>query len=396
MPDDEHTPGETGNGGRRDNHLSDAESNRHNLNTVVEHGPNRDGGPQGGGDGGGGGGEPTMVDGKWESPLHRTRVELGLKLNTTHTYAVNIGYTFKFTINHETEIPIDLGDLTRPLSQSEVIALVDLKIETRPRETQIDRSYASIGFVSHRKKSIIDREFLHRGFDLPDKLYTRTQQRQTQRGLEASLGFSQASPLATTTFSYNQNNDAMLEATDSKVMPRCRVDCEIGEKWDKDNKSYSSYNIDYRAQDIRLDAERLEFHPLEVKVGMGINLRPAGSEKPLPQLSFVNRNQVLIWVSDPASKSRIRGIVVLMSSYLDNIRTEPKLSIYEQEEIELGAGSLNASKIKTEEHEPGTISLSIAQVENQAAPGPKSRTGVPAFFTKFSQRSSVSPLADIP
>jgi hypothetical protein len=60
-------------------------------------------------------------------------------------------------------------------------------------------------------------------------------------------------------------------------MPRCRVDCEIGEKWDKDNKSYSSYNIDYRAQDIRLDTERLEFHPLEVKVGMGINLRPAAS-----------------------------------------------------------------------------------------------------------------------
>jgi hypothetical protein len=95
MPDDERTPGETGNGGRRDNHLGDAESNGHSLNTVVEHGPNRDGGPQGGGDGGGGDGEPTMVDGKWESPLHRTRVELRLKLNTTHTYAVNIGYTFK-------------------------------------------------------------------------------------------------------------------------------------------------------------------------------------------------------------------------------------------------------------------------------------------------------------
>jgi hypothetical protein len=55
------------------------------------------------------------------------------------------------------------------------------------------------------------------------------------------------------------------------------VDYEIGEKWDKNNKSYSSYNIGYRAQDIRLDAEPLEFHPLEVKVGMGINLRPAAS-----------------------------------------------------------------------------------------------------------------------
>ncbi|KAJ7788578.1 hypothetical protein B0H14DRAFT_3892335, partial [Mycena olivaceomarginata] len=42
------------------------------------------GSPQGGGDGGGdgNGGGPPEVDGKWESPLHRTRVELQLKLST--------------------------------------------------------------------------------------------------------------------------------------------------------------------------------------------------------------------------------------------------------------------------------------------------------------------------
>jgi hypothetical protein len=55
------------------------------------------------------------------------------------------------------------------------------------------------------------------------------------------------------------------------------VDYETGDEWDEDNKSYSSYNIVYQVQDIRLDTERREFHPLEVKVGMGINLRPAAS-----------------------------------------------------------------------------------------------------------------------
>lgn len=54
-------------------------------------------------------------------------------------------------------MPIDLNDLTRPLSRPEVIALVDFEIETRPRETQVDRSYASLGFVAHRTKSIIQR-----------------------------------------------------------------------------------------------------------------------------------------------------------------------------------------------------------------------------------------------
>jgi hypothetical protein len=62
-----------------------------------------------------------------------------------------------------------------------------------------------------------------------------------------------------------------------KVMPRCHVDYETGDEWDEGSKSYSSFNIVYQLQDIRLDAERSELRPLEVKVGMGINLRSAVS-----------------------------------------------------------------------------------------------------------------------
>jgi hypothetical protein len=134
-------------------------------------------GSDGGGDGDGDGGGPTTVDGKWESQLHTTHVKLRLKLSSAHTYTFTIAYDFKvrcisklfllllfsdkfpqFTINRETEIPIDLEDMTRPLSQPEVIALVDFEIETRPRETQFDRSYASIGFVAHRRQSINKRK----------------------------------------------------------------------------------------------------------------------------------------------------------------------------------------------------------------------------------------------
>ncbi|KAJ7719676.1 hypothetical protein B0H16DRAFT_1605980 [Mycena metata] len=313
----ENTPGDSGDDGGQEDDLDRAGSDNHGLNTVDEYKRHRGykGGQEAGdGDGDGDGGGPTLMDDKWESQLHRTRVKLRLKLNALHTYAVTIGYTFKFTINRETEIPIDFKDITRPLSQPEVIAFVDFKIETRPRETQVDRSYASIGFVAHRRKSIIEREFMHRGFDLPDKLYKHGQHQQIQRGIKAALGFSQGSPLATATISYNQNNDAILEVTDSKVMPRCRVDYETGDEWDKGNKSYSSYNIAYQLQGMRLDAERSELYPLEVKVGMGINLHPAGSKKPLPQMSFISRNQVLIWISDSTSKTRIRGIVVLMNA----------------------------------------------------------------------------------
>ncbi|KAJ7312227.1 hypothetical protein DFH08DRAFT_897150 [Mycena albidolilacea] len=338
-----------------------------------------------------------MVDDKWESPLHRTRIELRLKLNTGHTYAVNIGYSFKFTINRETAMPIDLNDLTRPLSQPEVIALVDFEIETRPRETQVDRSYASLGFVAYRTKSIIQRTFLDRGFNLPDRFYKRGEQQQNQRGIKATAGISQGGPLATAALSYNQNNDTTLEATDSKVMPRCRVVSEPGDAWNEDCRSYSSYNIGYWAQDVRLSAERPEFRPLEVKVGMGINLRPPGSKMPLPQISFVNRNQVLIWVSDPTSKARIRGVIVLTSSYLHNIRTEEELSIYEHEEIKLGTENSNRPKTKTEENTGETISVSIAQVQNQAASGGSNTflAAVPNFIAKRGRGPSGGHLTDI-
>jgi hypothetical protein len=48
---------------------------------------------------------------------------------------------------------------------------------------------------------------------------------------------------------------------------------------------------------------------------------------------------------------------------------------------------------KMEEHQPGTISLSIAQVQNQRASGSnKLAAAVPAFISKLVGRPSVSPM----
>ncbi|KAJ7182423.1 hypothetical protein C8R43DRAFT_5507 [Mycena crocata] len=352
-------------------------------------------GDSGGGDGGDGGGGPTGTHDKWESHLHRTRLKLRLKANSTDTYPINIGYSFKFTINRETELPIDLQNMARPLSQPEVMALVDFKIETRRHETQVDRSYANIGFVAHRQESIMDREFLNRGFEAPDQIYKLGQQRQIQKGIKAVLGFSSGSPLATAALSYDRSHGSTLEATDSKVMPRCRVDYEIGDEWDEEKQSYTSYNLAYQPQDIRLDHQRQEARPLEVKVGMGINLRPSGTEAPIPPISFVNRNQFLIWVSDPTTKAKIRGIVVVTSSFLGDIQTEKRLSVYEQMETDLtSAGVSSEPETKSEKHKSGVISLSIAKVQIPGSSNLKKST-VPAFFARFGQRSSPTPVAFI-
>jgi hypothetical protein len=93
MPEDERSPAEsTGNGGRRNNDFVAAEFDGDGLNAAVPE-TKPDGIGLGGGDGGGG--EPTTVDGQWDSPLHRTRVTLQLKVSTAHIYPVTIGCNYR-------------------------------------------------------------------------------------------------------------------------------------------------------------------------------------------------------------------------------------------------------------------------------------------------------------
>ncbi|KAF8210943.1 hypothetical protein K438DRAFT_100745 [Mycena galopus ATCC 62051] len=113
---------------------------------------------------------------------------------------------------------------------------------------------------------------------------------------------------------------------------------EPGVTWNKPeaNKSYSSYNIVYVPQDIPSGHRQSPVHPLEVKMGMGIRVHPAASKE--TQISFIHRNLVPIWVYDSTSKAGIRGIALLMSTYLDDIKTNEGLWIYEEDEIDLGTG----------------------------------------------------------
>ncbi|KAJ7630140.1 hypothetical protein B0H17DRAFT_541970 [Mycena rosella] len=135
-------------------------------------------GGTGGGDDDDDGGGLTTTDDRWESHLHSTCLKLRLNLHGSKPYPISIAYDFKFQIIRVTDSPIDREQLTRDLSQPEVIALVDFKIENRPRETQVDRSYACIGFVAHRKESIRRRELY-----VPDNRVTHTYYLQsTSRG----------------------------------------------------------------------------------------------------------------------------------------------------------------------------------------------------------------------
>ncbi|KAF8190604.1 hypothetical protein K438DRAFT_913041 [Mycena galopus ATCC 62051] len=164
--------------------------------------------------------------------------------------------------------------------------------------------------------------------------------------------------MVTGAISSNRTNGANFEASDSKPMPTCYVEAECGPKWNskEENKSYSSYNVGYLTSAPPLAAESLKNLPFRVQVGMGINTRLAP-----PQISFVHRNQVPIWVVDPAFRGQIHGIM----SFFDDIKEKEQLDIYEDATVELG--SLKVPQARMEEHSLERISLSIAQLQSPPA-----------------------------
>ncbi|KAF7358454.1 hypothetical protein MVEN_00895900 [Mycena venus] len=373
--ENERNSGEAEDGGARDDDLNDVASDGAGFKRAGDPETNWDGNTRalGGGDGG------------------RTRIKLCLNLNNTQTYPVTILYSFRFTINGETQTPVHPNKLSEALYKPEVMALVDLKIKNRPHETLVDRSYANIGFVAHREQSIFDEEFLSRGYDPPDSILEYGQQQQNQLGFQVTAGWSSHSPLVTAMGSGNRTKGTTVKATDTKATPRWCVDSIPGDDWSKANKSYSSYDLVYRAQDIPLDDGRPAFHPFDVKMGMGISLQLAASE-PVPQISFIHRNLVPIWVYDSKSKAGIRGIAVLMSSYVDDIKTREGLRIWEEVETDLGTGISIVPK--TREDEPGIISMSIAEVEKKD--NHKSGTRSNTLSTKSSLQSSDRPVTLMP
>lgn len=57
-----------------------------------------------------------------------------------------------------------------------------------------------------------------------------------------------------------------------QITPRCQVFSNTGEEWSTNNSSYSSYNVSYEPQADLVGTLRGLPFPLEVRVGMGINL----------------------------------------------------------------------------------------------------------------------------
>ncbi|KAJ7712090.1 hypothetical protein B0H16DRAFT_1703140 [Mycena metata] len=275
-------------------------------------------------------------------------------------------------------------------TQPEVIARVTLKVET-PSRISPDRSYTSLGFLAHRLDSIIDRDFVDCGFEQPDQKLRTSEQRTKGTTVAFSAGYPTAVNIGLTS---SKGNTQTAELEDNKASPRCGVFFDPGERWNEDNKSYMSYDITtVPGKNPRTGVQ----HPLKVDFAMGINLKSV-KDAGLPTISFITRNQVVLWIQDPTLKAQVRGILVLTTNYIPNIRTREALLVQEDLKVQPFAQN-NTPKNPVPASEPAggpmALSLAIAPITTQ----PSQKTRIVKLFTDVREKfgaKKVPTLADLP
>ncbi|KAJ7920862.1 hypothetical protein B0H13DRAFT_2656223 [Mycena leptocephala] len=147
------------------------------------------------------------------------------------------------------------------------------------------------------------------------------------------IGVESMQPTITAKLSHKRAAGETLQLADDKPAPSCHIKERIGKEWDADGKSYSSYDVAWHP----MRETNGNPHPVDIKFGMGIEFY--GKEecyitKP-PKISHVLRNQVILWVFDPELKAKVRGMIVLMSTYIPDIKIAEPLTIVEDEVVNL-------------------------------------------------------------
>ncbi|KAF8185843.1 hypothetical protein K438DRAFT_1836412 [Mycena galopus ATCC 62051] len=269
----------------------------------------------------------------WMSKAHKAIVWLKLRPDEKHEYS--LGVRTKTTFQLQSEYEDNTSD-TRP----EVIGNVSLTVETRAKILP-DRSYSSLGFLAHRQSSVIDREFIDCGFEYPDQTLKTIDQVSKSVTVGVNPGYANLHPTVIPGVSYTKTGTKAVELADNKSTPRCLIFHDPGDRWNKDGKSYTSYDI---TTVPRKDPRTGMMHPLKARFAMGINVHRNEENPKLPKISFITRNQVILWISDPTMKSRVRGLLVLMTTFIPNIRTPELLFVQEELDVHFQAEGDPAEK----------------------------------------------------
>ncbi|KAJ6577891.1 hypothetical protein B0H19DRAFT_1370951 [Mycena capillaripes] len=294
----------------------------------------------------------------WISKAHRAAVGLKLWPDEENKYSLDIRTQTRFQL--QSQYPEEDSMVTQP----EVIGRVLLKVEAKATVLP-DRSYTSLGFLAHRERSVIDRDFIDCGFDHPDQTLKSIDQQAVGQTVAVNAGYMNLHPDIAAAAAWSKKRTKTVELADNKPTPRCSIFHEPGERWSEGGKSYASYDITTVPGKNSTTGMK---HPLKAEF-------------------------VIIWISDPTLKSKVRGLLVLMTTYIPNIRTTKALELGEELEVHFAT---NISK-KDPPPPPGNMDLSLSITPIEANKSQKN--SLSELFTDIRRKWSPNKeptLADLP
>ncbi|KAJ7496839.1 hypothetical protein FB451DRAFT_204831 [Mycena latifolia] len=146
---------------------------------------------------------------------------------------------------------------------------------------------------------------------------------------------------------------------DNKPMPLYDMRASSGESYlDKDGKCLESYKYSYTPRHDLINGDQ---PPLDIGFAVGINVYACNTE-----FSSLNRNQVFLWVQDPSLKSKMRGLVLLLSNIVYDIRRCSTIDVLEKLKINLETGqTITRETVMGKDETDSSLSLSAVSVSQK-------------------------------
>ncbi|KAJ7286917.1 hypothetical protein C8J57DRAFT_1282345 [Mycena rebaudengoi] len=329
-----------------------------------------------GGDGGGDDPGGVEVEDRWEGPLHQTKCVIGVRANPNHPVRITLDFATQFTTHEK-------ACLRRRFTDQKFNAeiITGLNISHNAGQVLVERSYASLGLLAHRELSMYSCKTLDRGFNMPPQVHKHSRVNTNGHDFTAGLALS-GPPVPTLEYKYSRTATDMFEATDTKPMPRCKVSVDVGEGWDEseDGTAYESFVYAYKPRPDFRPAEDREQQAVNAEFGMGVNFFPYDMNDPndsdpipFPKATYVNRNQICLFVRDPALKTE--GLI--MNIFYDHIIADIRTKVPEWNVI-VGDMDARRGRAVTKATPEGAISLGVAGKRVPTKPdadGAKKHTG---------------------
>ncbi|KAJ6489787.1 hypothetical protein C8R45DRAFT_1213238 [Mycena sanguinolenta] len=322
------------------------------------------------------------------SPVHNINIHLNICPTSAKSLTVNMYCKLQFKIQNKYADKHRNGERPQAVSWSRFLVAPE-SIEVVP-----DRSYSTVGFFIRERDISFCESLPCEGFIAPRQILKTTETK--TRGLTGTMALAlNPQPTGGPSIAITRMNTNATEKLNAQVTPKWEVKYSPASSWKDGQHSYNGQNIVYWPSNWNE-------HPLDVEFSMGINFvdpRNTKNAEP-PHISFIIRNQTMLWIQNNSLKAKGQGIIILTSSYIPDIETQDELYVSEKETVDLVQGP-SRTPIKNEDTSPNEVHFSLSAIESSKEEKPsliKRLSNIPQSVKSMISRQEAIPsqMTDLP